>query len=191
MKGVNMELDYAWPTAIGKGKFDSLELSQYLLMNYDLSNPKSEADGYNIFEDGTSYISNFKEVALKAFNDYLQKTIRKNISDYGGYELKGWITGHGAPYNMSLHNHFGAHLSAVFYVLSEDKTGGGEIVFTDPRFNANRGYDMWFKDMFRDKVILPETGDYLIFPSFLYHYVLPYYSSLRIAVPVDLYLYRD
>lgn len=185
-----MEYKDLWPTTIGYGKFDSLELSQYIFTNYDLSNPPSESRGDNIFNDNTSYINNFKKIVYNAFDKYLKDTIGKSISDWHSYEMTAWITGSNKNYEMLLHNHSGSQLSAVFYVLAEDKNSGGDIVFIDPRANANRGYDDWFNPMFDRFNHTPETGDYMIFPSFAYHRVNPYSSSLRICVPVDLFLYR-
>ena len=132
----------------------------------------------------------FHSMAYEKFDSYLLETTGKRISEYDTHEMKGWITGHGKDYSMTIHNHSGAHLSAVFYVMAEDLLAGGDIVFSDPRSNANRGYDDWFESMFNKIRHTPKTGDFLIFPSFTYHHVNPYYSSLRICIPVDLYLYR-
>lgn len=186
-----MEFDRAWPTLIGRSKFNSLELSQHIMTNYDMSNPPSDKYGYNIFDDDSSYMKNFEKIAYNAFDEYLQEAIGKSISDYGGYLMKAWITGHGDGYAMAIHNHFGSQLSACFYVLAEEQNEGGALTLIDPRGNANRGYDPWWKHQFDEKVIIPETGDVVIFPSFLYHAVQPYYSKWRICVPVDLYLNRD
>lgn len=186
-----MEIKSLWPTPVGIGNFNSVELSQYILTNYDLNNVKGEVEGYDIFEDNTSYISNFKKLAYNKFDKYLQETLGKKISDWKSYKMKGWITGHGKDYSMTIHNHSGAHLSGVFYVMAEDKNSGGDIVFSDPRSNANRGYDEEFESMFEKYRHIPKTGEYLIFPSFTYHHVNPYYSKLRICVPVDLYLHGN
>lgn len=185
-----MEFTNNWSTVIGQGKFDSLELTQYILMNYDVDNIKGDVEGYNIFEDESSYITHFKKIVYGKFDEYLKETIGRKISDWKYHEMKGWITGHGNDYSMTIHNHSGAHLSGVFYAMAEDQKSGGDIVFTDPRSNANRGYDDWFDPMFNRIHHTPKTGDFMIFPSFTYHHVNPYYSKLRICIPVDLYLYR-
>lgn len=184
-----MNFEDLWATTIGSGKFDSTELGQYILMNYDLGNLANEIDS-NIFKDNSNTMQKFKANVYQCFESYLLETIGKKISDYNSYEMKGWITGHGKDYSMTIHNHSGAHLSGVFYVVAEDTRAGGDIVFSDPRSNANRGYDEWFDPMFARKHHTPETGDYMIFPSFTYHHVNPYHSSLRVCIPVDLYLYR-
>jgi len=35
---------------------------------------------------------------------------------------------------------------------------------------------------------MPSSGEYIIFPSYIYHYTLPFSGALRLAVPVDLFL---
>lgn len=186
----DMIIENLWPTQVAKGKFNMPGLAEHILTEYDLQSPPSDVGGYNIMDDGSDVIIDFEEMVYQKFDEYLKKTIGKKITDYRQYEMKGWITGHGKDYSMTIHNHSGAHLSAVFYVLAEDRSSGGDIVFSDPRSNANRGYDEWFDPMFGRYHHQPETGDFMIFPSFTYHHVNPYYSSLRICVPVDLYLYR-
>lgn len=184
-----MEMTPRWPTMFGSGKFEINGLIEHILTNYDLSNLASEVDS-NIFDDNSEVMQKFKNEAYNCFDTYLLETTGKRISDYHSHEIKGWITGHGKDYSMTIHNHSGAHLSGVFYVMAEDKSSGGDIVFSDPRSNANRGYDEWFDPMFKHVRHTPETGDYMIFPSFTYHHVNPYYSSLRVCIPVDLYLHR-
>lgn len=187
---MSMEFKRLWPTVIGCGKFDSLDLANHILMKYDMNNLQGEVAGFNLFEDHEPVMQKFQNTVYECFNKYLKENINKSISDWNNYEMKSWITGHGKDYSMTIHNHSGAHLSGVFYVLAEDQHAGGDIVFTDPRSNANRGYDEWFDPMFERTSHTPKTGDYMIFPSFTYHHVNPYYSSLRICVPVDLYLHR-
>jgi hypothetical protein len=184
-----MQFEHLWPTVVGSGKFEIPGLLDHIFLKYDLNDPKGEIDGYNIFDDRSSVIHDFKNFVYGSFNNYLKETLNRQINDWHGYSLKGWITGHGKNYNMTIHNHSGAQLSAVFYVMAEDASSGGKIVFSDPRSNANRGYDVSFNAMFKRKEHMPKTGDYLIFPSFTYHHVNPYYSTLRICIPVDLFLY--
>jgi|TARA_B110000977_G_scaffold30323_1_gene39799 hypothetical protein len=185
-----MDILNMWPTHVGKGKFDTTGLVEHVFTSYDMHNPPSDIANANILDDGSEAMTNFRGIIYDKFNDYLTSVIGKRIEDFSNYEMKGWITGHGKDYQMTIHNHSGAHLSAVFYVLAEDQENGGDIVFSDPRTNANRGYDDWFNPLFDRKSVTPKSGDFMIFPSFTYHHVNPYYSSLRICVPVDLYLYR-
>ena len=90
---------------------------------------------------------------------------------------------------MPKHNHSGSHLSAVFYLLCEEKNGGN-IVLHDPRTNANRGYIDEFQSMFEKIKFTPSSGDVLIFPSFLYHNVETFNGKMRLAMPVDLTIHK-
>jgi len=185
-------IDNLWPTQIGSGKFDTTGLVEHIFTHHNMSNPPNDLSGYNILDDDNSEVmNNFKSIAYNCFDSYLTKTIGRPISDWNNYSLKGWLTGQGKHYSMAKHNHAGCQLSGVFYILAEDQTSGGEIVFSDPRSNCNRGYDPYFKPMFDNHIHAPKTGDFMIFPSFTYHAVNPFFSELRICMPVDLFLNRQ
>lgn len=157
--------------------------------DYDLKTPPSDFGSLNILNNQSEEIKRFKsEVVLPAFDTFLQETLGKKIEDWKSYDMHGWITGTGKDYSLNFHNHRGAQLSAVFYLLCEEQDRGGVITFTDPRMNANRGYDEAFVPWFEPKVLIPKSGDIVVFPSFLYHFVTTYQSNIRIAVPVDLFL---
>lgn len=185
-----MEYLNLWPTTVAKSKFDTDGMVDYILTHYDINNLHSETSGFNMFDNDHEQMEKFRKICYENFNQYLLSTIGKEISDWGNYTMKSWLTGHGNDYSMTIHNHSGAHLSAVYYVLAEEKNAGGDIVFTDPRSNANRGYDENFEPMFEQFKHVPETGDFMIFPSFTYHHVNPYLSNLRMCIPVDLFLHR-
>ena len=180
-----------WPTPFLKTKMDSNlrdALVGRLLTDYDLLNPPSDFGPDNILDSEYPEIIQFKnEVIIPTFNEFLIGSLNKELNDWN-FKLKGWLTGSGKSYNINYHNHRGAQLSAVFYLLCADKDAGGEIAFTDPRQNANRGYDMAFKPWFDDLTFVPESGDIAVFPSFLYHYVSTYHGTMRLGMPVDLFL---
>ena len=184
-------IDNLWSTQMGSGKFDTAGLVEHIFTHHDMSNPPNDLGGYNILDDDSEVIEKFNKIIYNCFDTYLTKTIGRSISDWNNYSFKGWIAGQGKHYSMAQHNHAGSQLSGVFYILAEEQTSGGEIVFSDPRSNCNRGYDPYFKPMFENHIHTPETGDFMIFPSFTYHYVNPFFSELRICVPVDLFLNRQ
>ena len=179
-----------WATPIDHDKFHVDGLFEHILTTYDMSNPPGDLNDYNIFEEGSKPLNVLEQVAYANFKKYIQKSYNVNIDDYQS-KMKGWITGHGKHYSMTIHNHSGAQFSAVYYVMAEQSDQGGALVLSDPRTNANRGYDDKFQPHFGRHHIQPETNDYVIFPSFLYHHVDPYYSQFRIAIPIDLYLFED
>ena len=183
-----------WPTPVYRSKFDielNNNLINALLLNYDMRNAPSDFGDVNILDSSDSAIFQFKdEVIYPAFNSFLKETLGKQITDWGGHRLKGWIAGTSDNYSLAYHNHRGAQLSAVFYLLCEEQNRGGQITFTDPRQNSNRGYDESFEPWFEDLSFIPKTGEFIVFPSFLYHYVSTYQSNIRLAIPVDLFLHN-
>src|SRR6056300_324872 len=163
-----MNFENLWPTVIGSGEFEVPGLLDYILINYDLNNLQSETDGGNLFDNQDKAIQDFKAIAYSKFDEYMISTIGKSIKDFDDYSMRSWITNNN-PYSMPIHNHRGSHLSAVFYVLAGANELGGEIIFSDPRTNANRGYDPAFNVLFKQKVYAPKSGEFKIFPSFTYH----------------------
>jgi len=181
-------LNFTFSTPVYRAKItdDLSDLVNYLLTEYGDANKKSaNVSGDNIFDDPK----------LKEFRDeYVIPRFRQYCSSYldlyeRDYDLRGWLTGYGTNYAMPKHNHSGSHISAVFYLFCEDNDGG-DIILHDPRTNANRGYLPEFNKMFEPLRFSPETGDFLIFPSFLYHNVETFNGKLRLALPVDLTIYK-
>lgn len=163
-----------------------------IFTDYDLSNPPSDFGSVNILTNDSKEFEQFKsDVIYPSFNGFLEATLGKSVSSWGGHRMHGWLTGSGNDYSLGYHNHRGAQVSAVFYLLCEEQDAGGVITFTDPRMNANRGYDESFIPWFKDLSITPKSGDIVVFPSFLYHFVSTYHSSMRLAMPIDLFLHTN
>jgi len=179
-------LQHLWSTPFLQDSFASEETVTRILSEYDINSPSSESGTENILDDFPDFRDN---IVYPAFDKFLKLSTGKSISDWGDYTFKGWLTGSVGGYNINFHNHRGAHLSGVFYLFCEDNASGGEISFTDPRMNSNRGYDEPFYPWFSDLRIKPKNGDFVIFPSFLYHFVNTYDGNIRLAMPVDLYLH--
>lgn len=166
---------------------DDLEdVIQHLLIEYgDTKYASINVSGDNIFDD--PILNKFKK-------NHVIPTLRNFCNPYldlykRDYDLRGWLTGYGTNYAIPKHNHSGSHVSAVFYLLCENNHGG-DIILHDPRTNANRGYIPEFKKMFEPIRFTPQTGDVIVFPSFLYHNVEIFKGKIRLALPVDLTIYK-
>lgn len=187
-------LNNVWPTQILYGKLENLNnlelLVNDLLTEEIFQEVKEQKLSENIFNIQKKSIEKFKnEEVILSFNKYLNM-LGFNNKLLENYQLKGWIVSSDRTKNMLYHNHSNCQYSAVFYLLSDTtENSGGEIVFHDPRTNANRCYDMRFSHLFESKKVTPKSGDFLIFPSYLYHHVNYSFSRKRLALAVDLFLY--
>ncbi len=88
-----------------------------------------------------------------------------------------------------VHNHPGAVWSAVYYVSAGEPDpkipGNGNFEFMDPRPGNIHG---------GKEVLPPEAGTLMVFPSWLYHYVNPYFGKgerISIAFNMNVEILRD
>jgi hypothetical protein len=181
-----------WSTPVFKGTIDDKDLLDRLLqsifLNVDLDKPASDFQGFDILSDGPKEFIEFRDnIVYPAFDTYVEG-LGFDMYSFEDVRLRSWITGVRNGYMIPAHNHSGASFSAVFYLLCESMKEGGELVMMDPRSNANRGYKDQFKNMFANETYLPKSGEYLIFPSYLYHHTIAFTGNMRIAMPVDLFL---
>lgn len=143
----------------------------------------------DIFDHELDFLNAFAlEIVEPAFDRYLQQTMDARLTDFPNRCYSGWQMAYAGMYNMPLHNHRNSHVTSVFYFLTEDDAKGGDLVFVDPRMNANRGCHQRQANWFDYTVHQPRSGDYLVFPSFLYHFVRPHAGDLRLGIAVDLFL---
>lgn len=98
---------------------------------------------------------------------------------------RSWFNGETHGRGLSWHHHPNAQLSTVLYLKAED----GPITFMDPRGNACRGYPSEIiAQHFNNQTLHIETGDLVIFPSYLAHLVEPYRPVLRIVMATDFFI---
>ena len=178
-----------WPTTMMVHEVEDEELMSESLA-FLMSNRKELVNKENkkscILENEP--LKQLKEkVFLPAFDKYLQETCNRKLDDWS-YNLNGWLVSYGEGQSLNYHNHRGSQLSSVLYMMADSEDDGGDVLFTDPRQNANRGYDLHFSSWFESFRLKPKCGQLIVFPSFLYHYVETYRSNIRMALPVDCFL---
>lgn len=181
-----------WPTTVYQGNIENKELVEEVvndsLFMFDFDKPPSDlVENTNVLFASESLIKFKDRVVLPSFNHYLQHKWNVSLDDFEEYNLKSWYTGAKKGYDIQYHNHSGAQLSSIFYLLIEGNHGG-ELLLADPRTNANRGY---FGKMFEDfsmKAFTPMSCTFIIFPSFLYHFTDMFEGTIRLGIPVDLFL---
>ncbi len=188
----NIQFTSGWPSQILVGEVSNTSLvdnvANYILSKYDLTQPSSEINRQDLFKD--PFFNEFKqEVVVPAFNMWLQQCLGKTINEIDTETfMRAWITGAHNGYNIMSHNHSGAHLSAVFYLFNDSPETGGNIVFFDPRSNANRGYKPHWSHLFEPVTLKTTTYTFAVFPSFIYHPTTPFKGNIRLAMPVDLFI---
>ena len=188
---MNKGFNQLWPTTVYLGNIESPileDVCQHMFSEINLITPSSDFQSFDLLEDGPEIFQQFRDqVAWPAFENYLLH-LGINLNEFPDRRLRSWVTGVYNGYMIPAHNHSGASISAVFYLLCSEQDKGGELILLDSRTNANRGYKDQFKHLFENKTFLPKTGEYLIFPSYVYHHTIPFTGSIRLAMPVDLFL---
>lgn len=83
------------------------------------------------------------------------------------------------------HGHDYSFIVGIVY-LSPQNTG---LILHDPRLNAARAYPKQFRDEFADVVIVPNPGDVVIFPSYVYHSTMVHNGKEpRVVMPFNVML---
>jgi hypothetical protein len=188
---MNLGFNQLWPTTVMISEIkqkDILELiTSDILVNH-ITKPADELQHFDLLNEGGEIFLQFKkEVVEPLFDQYLQEVFNVKIDQCHDHFFKSWLTGPNSGYSIGAHNHSGAAVSAVFYLLCEEHRHGGELVLMDPRMNANRGYPTAMKMPFSDTYYSPKSGEVAVFPSFVYHHAMLFKGKLRIAMPVDFF----
>jgi len=181
-----------WSTPIFLGEFDKdlcLDLYSTILNEFpQFILPNENSSSFDIINDEREVFKKFrKEVIEPNFDKSLKSIFEVSIYSFKKYWFKSWIVRQNHQYIVQNHNHSGSSLSGVFYLFM-DKDFGGELVFSDPRPNANRGFLDEFKPHFENKKYQPKKNQFIIFPGYIYHQTLHYPGNCLLSVPVDLYL---
>lgn len=163
----------------------AVELLSNLNFSYggDISDFSLLSDNYDL-----PVLKNFfKQYGVEKFKEYIKKVFDQDL-DTNECTFKAWSSSGASKYSLGFHNHSGAQFSAVFYLMVEDaEKYGGKFYFHDPRFNANRGMVDDYKFKHNDIAVLPKTGDFIIFPSYLYHSITTFHGNIRLILPVDMF----
>lgn len=180
-----------WPTTVLLDKIENKSIlesaTNVILSNFNIEQPPNDFENFDVLRDCAELHTFRDEVVIPSFEKYLLKVFNVDINNVN-FSLRSWLAGAKSGYMIPVHNHSGASVSAIFYISCEDKNCGGQLTMIDPRSNANRGYVNSFKHVFESKIYQPKTGEYLMFPSFLYHHALPFTGDLRLAMPVDFFV---
>lgn len=106
----------------------------------------------------------------------------------GQIEVEGWCVVNRKGHYHNPHVHHSSTWSGVYYVSARgeawsSKKKDGAIEFFDPRLARPRTSDSVFS-------LIPHTGQLILFPSWLRHWVRPHYGKgTRISVPFNAALF--
>lgn len=80
------------------------------------------------------------------------------------------------------HGHDYSFIAGIVYLTPQD-TG---LVLHDPRVNACRGYPKQFRQEFADVTLVPQPGDVIMFPSYVFHSTMVHNGDKpRIVIPFN------
>ena len=161
------------------------ELYQHILSDIPFGqNSKPQEQLLNEFYDQEQGFDKYKRLATEHIDMYLQEVYE--IDDLP-YHVKTFLVTNGIYSHTPFHNHRGAFLSGVFYVHVDDQ--GGDLILHDPRFNAVRSTPLELSHHFDPIKLTPQTGDIVIFPSYVYHETEICFSDQpRVLIPFDVYI---
>ena len=135
----------------------------------------------NVFDEG------YDPIYSKAREFVTQKVKHFSKQLFGTDEnlrIKCHATNHGS---INVHQHNGAVISGIFYIFIPH----GVLRLLDPRLNASRGYPSKFQNYFSNLEIVPNPGDIVLFPSFVWHEVKSEIPQQRVLMPFDVYVDKD
>jgi hypothetical protein len=182
---ISLGFNQLYPTTVLLGEISNSEIvadtRDLLLSNPNLSALANSHGGYDPLSK-PEFREFRDQIVMPSFYEYLD---RIGITDE--YKIKSWITGYGTMYDIGIHNHSGSHYTSIFYLYCSDEDCGGELIMLDPRVNANRGYLPQHQGQFKPTIYSPKTGEYIVFPSYLYHHTTTFTGKLRLALVVDLF----
>ena len=148
---------------------ESYDLFPILISKFDISNYEEEDDVI----DRVLHDSDLGEHFLLQGE---AKTSKPTNSWYGVYENSGKI---------DRHNHANSQVSGAYYPYVEDKYTS--ICFDNPTM-VLRPTDIWdevTKYSEPGKEIVVQSGDLVLFPSWVYHYTTPNQSGKRCVISFD------
>ncbi len=150
----------------------------------DSGDHKSNVGGWHSGEDlltwGGGAIATLQSWIVQAFQD-VTKAMTGGESYDGQLELNAWANVNRTGDYNDLHTHPACAWSGVYYVdvgtpAPDNRKRSGTLEFIDPRYGA----DMVFvpgAEFGAAKVIRPSNGELVMFPSWLNHWVHPYWGE--------------
>jgi hypothetical protein len=206
--GLKMEIKKLWTTHMAmknlSGTVNNTELKR---LSYDMHSKFKSKDKPNYYDRKRyncfiEYQDNqhMRELANQAFlavKQYLFDLYEETPDEYK-LQIQGWAMIQGWGKHLLPHNHIGHHLAAVYYVevppiVESPIPNSGALVLYNPD-PINRG---WMTKDTKNKdglinTIKVKTGDLVIFPGYVNHYVNPWFGQAdRISIAMNFLVERE
>ena len=201
---INYKLDAMFMTPILVGSLDNAEQLnadlKVLFLEFE-KNPEKHKNknsfnttfgalfdsGFNLFDYPDQPIKDIKSIFDRILKDWLKVVTELEETNIESLEFEqhAWFHISRKTAYKSLHNHPNASWSVVYYIdpgdIDETKRSGF-IQFYDPRSGSNMHEDVSNYKMKREfsqngVSYKPQAGMFVVFPSYLYHDVLPYHGD--------------
>lgn len=175
-----------WATPIGKWNFaqqvGELGLLDEILQNPDvLKDTKVGMHRISDRKDEFPKFTSFIDGCLRnCMNEYMLKHYN-HVPEFATWSAWTHLCLHGI--GLVPHYHMGdEYLTSIIY-LTESKAN---LVLRDPRANMVRNWPQTvLKSHFADHEVHPRTGDFVMFPTYIDHYVMATQPDFRVAVAID------
>jgi hypothetical protein len=181
-----LSVDEPWHTPVGKWNY-AQRIGHLQLLDEVMQNPDIMKDvkvGSLRISDRREQFPNFYNFIdtelTAAFRQYLFDCYKHTPTEV---TWSAWV--HVCLHGQGLvpHYHMGdEHLTSIVY-LTESKAN---LVLRDPRANMVRNWPQEIlKDHYKDYEIHPRVGDFVMFPTFIDHYVMATEPDFRVSVAID------
>lgn len=194
-----IDLLCAWGTPIYTNKYvDSThlntELEQVILKTKNTSKEYIK-DSTNIGMWRTnSDLLKWDDPCIKVFSrwitesifDYIDQLTTTSSECINNVTIEAWANIYSKGHYQLSHVHHFSNLSAVYFVADHDNpTGSGALQFYDPRC-IQPGEKLSQTDLGSTLSFQAESGLLVVFPSWLEHFVSPYYGERRISIAFNM-----
>lgn len=125
-------------------------------------------------------------IAKRIYRRYFEEWGLPTDKKFG---IKTWVLNSASNYSVIPHIHKYSYYSAVVYISVNGD--GGDLILCDPRSNARRGYTDSHSTNMLDAVYQPKSGDVIVFPSYVPHYVDLFTGSNRLGLVIDCLIKHD
>lgn len=175
-----------WPNIIRKFKLTEEQTEDLLLLAMTTASVKltGSLDESNRILEGTELRTKLDDIIIPEFVKYA-----KDVYDYE-LEETSYVAWHRTTFDgraLDVHEHSGSNLTCVVYLEATE----GDLVIIDPRGSSSRGYPWEIRNKhFGEFRSTPSSGDVIIFPSYLYHFVSQHTPSHRTMIAID-FMFKD